>query len=207
MAFARAEYESKSPWSQQGTNISFARRFSGLGPFVAIGKPGEALAHEGGAARLYVADEDWKQVVEFLVHRASAVVLQPEPTEGTLWETMLAAGALNHGRILFIVPNPHLRPLGFPHVKQMIAHHFRLSLPSQEEWPKPHARKKDLVDLLQGVLGVKFRGPELSIHDAVYFNRHGRSAAVSLARNAETALAGFVESVRRASEGVTTEAT
>jgi hypothetical protein len=35
-----------------------------LGPFIAVGRPGEWLAPVGGASRLYLSDDNWKQVVE-----------------------------------------------------------------------------------------------------------------------------------------------
>ena len=41
----------------------------GVGPVLAIGRPGEKLAHLG-AARLYVSDDDWQNVAHRLMASA-----------------------------------------------------------------------------------------------------------------------------------------
>ncbi|MBI2513977.1 MAG: hypothetical protein HYV96_18555 [Opitutae bacterium] len=56
-----------------------------IGPFVAIGKPGEHVA-TAGAARLYVGQGEWQAKVLELLEKSSAVVLQPAETEGVWWE-------------------------------------------------------------------------------------------------------------------------
>ncbi len=59
--------------------------FGRLGPFVAIGKPGEKLAL-GGAARVYVQDDSWKQTVLETMSVSQVIVLQPAETQGVWWE-------------------------------------------------------------------------------------------------------------------------
>jgi len=56
-----------------------------VGPYVAIGKPGEALP-ELGAARMYVSDEEWKQHVIDLCSRSRLVILRAGMTNGLQWE-------------------------------------------------------------------------------------------------------------------------
>jgi hypothetical protein len=57
------------------------------GPVVAIGKPGGV--HDLpplGAAREYLSDQTWRQVVEQLMAEASTIVLAVGRTEGLMWE-------------------------------------------------------------------------------------------------------------------------
>lgn len=63
----------------------FAAYFNRLGPFIAIGRPGEKLAM-GGASRLYVGHDEWQHTVADLLPRCQIILLQPEETEGIWWE-------------------------------------------------------------------------------------------------------------------------
>jgi len=81
-----------------------AKYFHGFGPVIAIGRPGEALA-TGGAARLYVPDNEWKGIVRFQLYSCQAVVLQPSTSDGIWWEV---ASAIEHV--------PHERKIGRAHV-------------------------------------------------------------------------------------------
>ena len=56
-----------------------------VGPVVAIGKPGEPLP-ELGAARLYVADDQWQAKVIELMGKAALVVIRLGASPGLLWE-------------------------------------------------------------------------------------------------------------------------
>lgn len=140
-----------------------------IGPFVAVGKPGEWLTHAGGAARVYLSDDNWKAVVESLVHRAAAVVLKPEATEGTLWEVNLVSRNVDLERVLLIVPNPKLRPFGFERTRALIAERFKIALPSLEECPAC---------------------------DAFYVDSNRRPVSISLGGEATSSLAPFVSRVR-----------
>ena len=64
---------------------SLAKAVAILGPLIAIGKPDEKLP-PSGAARLYVGNDRWKDVVEQLVALAQFVILRVGQTEGFLWE-------------------------------------------------------------------------------------------------------------------------
>jgi len=46
-----------------------------VGPFVAVGRPGEPLP-ELGARRMYLKDAEWKDVVERLIRSAKLVVIR-----------------------------------------------------------------------------------------------------------------------------------
>ena len=52
-----------------------------LGPFVAIGRPGEMLPY-AGAARLYVGEGDWHERVQTLLSLARLVILRAGDTSG-----------------------------------------------------------------------------------------------------------------------------
>jgi len=59
--------------------------FQRLGPFIAIGRPGDRLAI-GGAARVYLEDADWRAAVQRLMDEAQVIVIQPDDTEQMWWE-------------------------------------------------------------------------------------------------------------------------
>jgi hypothetical protein len=99
-----------------------------IGPFLAVGKPGERLAPLG-AARLYVHDDEWQQTVVSLVEKAAAVVLQPEMSRGAVWEVELVGQKVDPRRLLLLVPNPGLRPLAFARVRVLTAELLRIALP------------------------------------------------------------------------------
>ena len=74
-----------------------------LGPFVAIGEPGEALP-DPGAARIYVADEHWQATVTKLMATAQLVVARIGLTESFLWEMLTAVEIVGPKRLLLLVP-------------------------------------------------------------------------------------------------------
>lgn len=68
---------------------------SRVGPVVAIGRPGERLP-ELGAARLYAADDQWRDRVSNLVRQARVVLIRAGNTPNLWWEieqTMIAVPA------------------------------------------------------------------------------------------------------------------
>jgi hypothetical protein len=62
-----------------------ARTLRKIGPFVAVGDPTERLPLLG-AARMYAADEDWRETVDELTARAGVVLLQAGEGDGLAWE-------------------------------------------------------------------------------------------------------------------------
>jgi hypothetical protein len=143
---------------------AISKALSAVGPFVAVGQPGDWLTPVGGASRLYLSDENWKQVVESLVRGAVAVVLQPESSEGTLWEVNLVARSVDLRRVLFVVPNSQLRPLGFARITELIRQRFGVVLPPHDSAPC----------------------------DAFYFDRHRRPVPIHLAHDPSSALEPFI---------------
>jgi Flp pilus assembly protein TadD len=76
----------------------------GIGPFVAIGKPGEGVPL-GGAARLYVPDDQWQAKVLELIDRSQFVVLQPAETSGVWWEVEQMLRRVPGTRVLLTLVN------------------------------------------------------------------------------------------------------
>jgi hypothetical protein len=74
-----------------------------IGPFIAIGKPGEALP-ELGAGRTYQRDEDWQDWVKRMMGSAELVVFRAGHTEGFWWEVSQAVLGVKPERILFLLP-------------------------------------------------------------------------------------------------------
>lgn len=56
-----------------------------IGPFVAIGCPGETLP-KGGAARVYVGDNEWQARVINFIQRSSLIVMRVGYTDAVFWE-------------------------------------------------------------------------------------------------------------------------
>jgi hypothetical protein len=113
---------------------AIARQLGQIGPFIAVGKPGDSLAPLG-AARIYVSDDEWRSVVTSLVNRAAAVILQPEATPGTLWELILVGRSIDLRRVLLLVPDPAVRPLGFGRIRELADSALAVTLPDANECP------------------------------------------------------------------------
>jgi hypothetical protein len=87
------------------------RALERLGPVICVGRPGDPLGF-GGAARLYVSDEHWRQAVHHLMGRALAVVIVVGPTAGLWWEIVTALKAVEPRRLLFFFPYVSAAPRG-----------------------------------------------------------------------------------------------
>ena len=81
--------------------LAFA--FDQLGPFVAIGAPGEGLPRLG-AARFYVTDDKWQGVVTELMSKAQLLVLRIGYTAGFWWEFQKAVSEVPPERLLLLMP-------------------------------------------------------------------------------------------------------
>jgi hypothetical protein len=92
----------------------------GIGPVVAIGRPGERLPTLG-AARAYVADADWQNVVTQLATHAALLVLRVGETAGFWWEFERAAKIPDGRRIVLFIP-----PGGQQPVREQAYERFRI---------------------------------------------------------------------------------
>ena len=78
--------------------------FERVGPFVALGRPGERLPLDG-AARDYAGD-DWKEQVDAFLERAQSIVLMISSTAGVEWEVQRIAGNPQHlTKTVWLLPN------------------------------------------------------------------------------------------------------
>jgi len=75
-----------------------------LGPFVAVGRPGERLP-ELGANRFYFTDDEWRSRVSELVQRARLTVILCGSTDNLWWEIdhVLASVAPRH--VVLLIPD------------------------------------------------------------------------------------------------------
>jgi hypothetical protein len=93
-----------APYQGLSAEQAIGRVMGGIGPLVAIGRPGEALPPLG-FARLYVADDGWQGAVLALLERAAAVVLVAGLSDGLLWELEQVFRHVPRARVLLIVPS------------------------------------------------------------------------------------------------------
>jgi tetratricopeptide (TPR) repeat protein len=80
-----------------------AEAMNEIGPFIAIGKPGEKLP-ELGAARMYVSDAEWQSVISDLMSRARMLVLRAADTDGFWWEVKHAVEHMAPEQLIFLLP-------------------------------------------------------------------------------------------------------
>jgi hypothetical protein len=77
-----------------------------IGPFVAIGRPGEDLP-ELEAARIYRKGEDWQSWVTRMIGSAQLIILRAGTTEGFWWEVRQVAALAKPERVVFLLPFGH----------------------------------------------------------------------------------------------------
>jgi hypothetical protein len=81
-----------------------AEWFERVGPFVALGRPGERLPLDG-AARDYAGD-DWRTQVDGFLERAMSIVLVVSESGGVEWEVQrIAANPQHLSKTLWLMPN------------------------------------------------------------------------------------------------------
>jgi hypothetical protein len=74
-----------------------------VGPYVAVGKPGEPFP-EVGAARMYLPDDQWQARVAQLIDEARLVVVRAGATEGLRWEVGQLVRRARPKSLLFVLP-------------------------------------------------------------------------------------------------------
>lgn len=82
---------------------ALARVMQELGPFVAIGRPGESLPPLG-ASRFYVPGSDWQGFVVDLMRKAKLVLVAAGETPGLGWEINRCVELIAPERLLILVP-------------------------------------------------------------------------------------------------------
>jgi hypothetical protein len=74
-----------------------------FGPCIAIGQPGEKLPALG-AARMYVANDQWQDKVGELLISSKLVVLRAGKTQNFLWEVEQSIRSVNPRKIIILIP-------------------------------------------------------------------------------------------------------
>jgi hypothetical protein len=74
-----------------------------IGPFIAFGEPGEQ-SPDPGAARMYVEEERWKNMIINLMSNARLVVARIGNTDSFLWEMVTAVSLVKPERLLLLLP-------------------------------------------------------------------------------------------------------
>ncbi|MCP3852640.1 MAG: hypothetical protein GY694_20795 [Gammaproteobacteria bacterium] len=91
-----------SPWGP-AFQIQLSKLLNEIGPYVAIGRPGENLSAMG-AAKMYVSDDEWQAVISDLFNKAKLIVLRMGKTAGLSWELNELKKHIDPRKILFILP-------------------------------------------------------------------------------------------------------
>jgi hypothetical protein len=115
--------------------------FGEIGPFIALGKPGETLATPG-AARLYVSDDHWQASVTDWLTRCRLVLLRPGTTGGLLWEFQEAVTHLRPDQVVLAIA---FEPEEYDDFRARVASCLRSPLPA-------HPGADTLVGTLQGLI-------------------------------------------------------
>lgn len=80
-----------------------AQLMTRVGPFVAIGRPGERLP-QLGASRLYATDDTWQGIILDLFQRSRLIVMRVGETEGFWWEVANASTLPDPTKVVFLLP-------------------------------------------------------------------------------------------------------
>jgi len=106
------EEMAKMPFEGELYEESLVEVFQRLGPVLAVGRPDFRLP-DLGAARIYLANEDWQRGVLFLLEHSQIVLLQVAESEGVAWETEQVLRRTPPERLLLFFPaveSVHERP-------------------------------------------------------------------------------------------------
>jgi hypothetical protein len=99
-----SEYSLRKVFSFRYQDQEFLAQFMNMiGPYIALGRPGEPFP-ELGAARMYVSNDEWQQVVAGLIDVAAAIVVQGAPSHGLCWELSELVRRATPSKILLIPP-------------------------------------------------------------------------------------------------------
>lgn len=100
----RSDLDSSIVISKRTEEEHLALVFSQIGPFLAIGKPGEPLP-ELGASRLYVEQGEWKETVLNFLMDAKIVVLRIGQSPGFWWEFEKALKIFPLDHLVLLIPD------------------------------------------------------------------------------------------------------
>lgn len=90
-------------WVAETEEQQLAQVMNEIGPFVALGRPGEMLP-EIGAARTYTSNDEWQNKVLNLMGRAKLIVLRAGDTPNFLWEFETAVKQVRPEHVIVLFP-------------------------------------------------------------------------------------------------------
>jgi hypothetical protein len=102
-AFSGKQMSMGTPAWGPREQAELAKLMNKIGPYIAIGRPGESMP-ELGAARMYISDQEWKSKVRHLMDQAKIVVIRAGKTEGLRWEVSELVNLIPPKRVLIILP-------------------------------------------------------------------------------------------------------
>jgi hypothetical protein len=102
----------------------------GLGRFVAIGRPGESFAPDGGD-RIYLTDDNWQNVVEDWICRARIIIIHLVPGGHTWWEFSQCINTVEPTRILAVVIGQYFTDETYASMRTRIEQEHGISLREQ----------------------------------------------------------------------------
>jgi hypothetical protein len=108
--FSIHAFRFRPPFVQHRYEASLTDTLRQLGPVVCIGKPGEVYP-EIGAARVYVSEDNWQDVVKYFLAHSAAVVFTVGRTKSLWWEINTALSIVPPERLLFFFPHAEKREL------------------------------------------------------------------------------------------------
>lgn len=100
--FARRISDQAAPYGPAEQD-ELANMMKKIGPYIAIGRPGEPMP-ELGAARMYVPDHLWRKKVSALMKRSKFVLVRAGRTQGLRWEMEHLVKHLEPTQLLVILP-------------------------------------------------------------------------------------------------------
>ena len=95
--------------SQRRYEESLSSALRHLGPVITVGRPGDSLGF-AGAARFYVAQDNWQRAVRYLMTHCAAVVITVGRSEGLWWEIGTAFACASREQLLFFFPPVDIGP-------------------------------------------------------------------------------------------------
>lgn len=134
-----------------------------IGPFIAIGRPGEKLPTLG-AARLYVGEEEWRATVDALLDRARLVIYRAGETPGFWWEVERGAARLRPEQVAFLIPHDEA---GYEDFRRRVERILPARMPD-------YAASKLAAKTLQGIV---FFHPDWTGEFAAFHSKAFRSSS------------------------------
>jgi hypothetical protein len=81
--------------------------FRKIGPYIALGKPGETLP-ELGSAKIYAANENWQQKIRHFLATSRLIIFRAGRTEGLKWELQQIVQTVQPVKFVLLLPaKPH----------------------------------------------------------------------------------------------------